>query len=67
MADDQNQKDENQKDEMPIFSTPSSFLEEIAIDRQIKKESEERAKKLFEAIAAVPPLKRVDPNIIPLT
>ncbi len=60
MEDDHNQKDENQKDALAIFSPPSSFLEEIAIDRQFKKEAEERAKKRYEAIAAAPSLKRVD-------
>ena len=60
---DENQKDENQADEMTILSTPLRFLEEIAIDLQIKKESEERAKKFYEAIAAAPPLKRVDPYV----
>ena len=66
MADDHNQKDENQKDEMPVFNPPSSFLEAVALDRQFKKEAKERAKKRYEAIAAVPPLKRVDPYIISL-
>ena len=60
---DENQKDENQADEMTILSTPLRFLEEIAIDRQFKKEAEERAKKRDEAIAAAPPLKRVDPYV----
>ena len=64
MVDDHNQKDEIQKDEIAIFCPPSNFLEAIAIDRQFKKEAEERAKKRYEAIAAAPPLKRVDPYII---
>ena len=66
MADEHNQKDETQKDEMSVFNPPSSFLEAVALDRQFKKEAKERAKKRYEAIAAVPPLKRVDPYIISL-
>lgn len=63
MVDEHNQMDENQKDELAMFNPPSRFLEEIAVDRQFKKEAEERAKKRYEAIAAASPLKRVDPYI----
>lgn len=55
--------DRNQKDGLDSFDLPSTFLEEIAIDRRIKKEAEERAKKRYEAIAAMPPPKRVDPYV----
>lgn len=55
--------DHNRKDGMDLFNPPSALLDEIAIDRQIKKEAEERAKKRYEAIAAMPPPKRVDPYV----
>lgn len=55
--------DHNQKDGLDSFDLPFTFLEEIAIDRRIKKEAEERAKKRYEAIAAVPFPKRVDPYV----
>ena len=53
----------NRKDGMDLFNPPSTFLDEIAIDRQVKKEAEERAKKRYEAIAAMPLPKRVDPYV----
>lgn len=55
--------DHNRKDGIDIFNPPSALLDEIAIDRQIKKEAEERAKKRYEAIAAMPLPKRVDPYV----
>ena len=55
--------DKNQKDGLDLFDPPSILLEEIAIDRQIKKEAEERARKRYEAIAAMPLPKRVDPYV----
>ena len=55
--------DHNPKDGMDLFNPPSTLLDEIAIDRQIKKEAEERAKKRYEAIAAMPPPKRIDPYV----
>ena len=55
--------DHNQKDGLDLFKPPSTLLEEIAIARQIKRKAEERAKKRYEAIAAMPPPKRVDPYV----
>lgn len=55
--------DHNQTDSMDLFNPPSSVQDTIDLARRLKQDAEKRAQERYDAIAAMPPLKRIDTYI----